>query len=787
MSSSLLQGGLLQAGVLLVESLFLAVAILLLFKGRHRFGLMPLAALLGCTQYLQTVLAATLYLELGDGLLVSPGSAVLFPAALLAVLLLYQQEGVPRARSLILGILLANVTLTVFSGFTALHLKIGGVANLLAVPEALFHINPRIFLAGTAVLLLDVLAVVVLFEILKARMSRVSAAVRLPLGLIIVLAFDSIVFSLLAFAGHPAFLGILKSQLISKTMAGAVYGLALFVFLRRLGPNIETLGVGAGSGTWAILTYRERFEILQRQKRAQEEAFARERSRSREALSVAESRFRTLFRSITDGLIVIDAGTGHIIEVNPALEQLSGFEAESLIGRSLAEVELLDAEMVGGINPPMSAEWEAKLRRQDGKVLDIEVRLVRFSSGSESTVALIVRDITRRKAAEQALLRSRDGLQQRVEERTRELQQSEARYRDLFENSHDLIQVVDGDGRFRFVNRSWKRALGYNAGETAELTASDILVPAERTRFAEFLARLVEGEEKGLIETEFVTKDGRTILVEGNVECSRGSEDPGVFRGIFRDVTERKAVEKLKDRFVETVSHELRTPLASVVGALDLVNGGKLAEVPPQLQKFTGVALRNARRLSWLINEILDFRRIESGRLELDLETFEIDPAIRQALEDNQAYAERYRVRLVGPEVPCGARVEADRGWLQQVMSNLLSNAVKHAPAGSEVTVTLEERDATVSVGVADRGPGIPEAFHDQVFLPFSQLQVGQKPEEGSSGLGLSIARMLIESMGGEIGFVTETGRGTTFTFSLPKSAEPAAASSQAEVLEVAR
>ncbi len=764
---------LLQAGLLVGESLFLAAAILLLFKWRERFGLLPLAALVGCTQYLQTILASTLYVRFGDGYLITPGSSVLFPASLMAVLLLYHQDGVPRARSLILGIVLSNITLTAFALFTTAQIRLGNVVNLLGVPEEIFHVNPRMFLAGTAVLLLDMVAVVVVFEILNERLKTLPSVVRLPLGLILVLAFDSLMFSLLAFSGHPALAGVLTSQLVSKSVAGVVYGLALFAFVHRQNPTVQELGAGAGSGTWAILTYRERFELLQRQKRAQEEAFVEERSRNLQALDVAESRFQALFRSISDSLIVIDASTGKIIEVNPALVQLSGFEAAALIGKSLAEVELLEADAVGGIDPQMSAEWESKLRRHDERLLDIEVRLVRFVTGSDPIVALVIRDITQRKAAELALRRSRDGLQQRVVERTEELRESEARYRDLFENSHDLIQAVDGAGRFLFVNDSWKRTLGYSDDETATLRLMDVVAPGSRESFRQFIQRLIGGEERGLVETEFIAKDNSTILVEGNVECAHGTDDSSVIRGIFRDVTERKAVELLKDRFVQTVSHELRTPLASIVGSLDLVASGKMGQLPPAVARFIAVASRNSQRLSWLINEILEFQKVEAGRLELEIESCELDAVIAQAIEDNQAYADRYNVHLVRSAGGETGRVAADRGWLLQVMTNLLSNAVKHSPTEAEVAISVAVHEETARVSVTDCGRGIPETFRDQVFQPFSQAEPGNKTEEGSSGLGLSIAKMLIESMQGELGFVCREGQGTTFYFDLPRWLDP--------------
>ncbi len=633
-----------QIAILIAETLFVAGAILLLFKLRARLGLLPLAAFVGSNQYLQTILASTLYIRFGDGVLVSPGSAVLFPAALFAVLLIYQQDGVPQARSLIFGILLSNLTLTLLSHLTSLQIRGGNVANLLEVPEAIFQVNPRIFLAGTAILLLDCLAVAIVYELLFARWRSLPAVARLPLGFLIVLGFDSVAFSTFGFAGHPEFAAILSSQLVSKSLAGALYGLVFFGYLRRTGPGEEAHGTGTGTGIWAILTYRERYEILRRQKKAQEQAFEQERSESREALNAAELRYRKLFETMNDGLLVVDASNGRIVELNPAFVRLSRYPAEELIGASLAEAELFDAQTVAGMAPELSAEWESRLLRREGEPLDVEIRLTRFARGGDLTLVLMVRDVTARKAAELAL--------------------------------------------------------------------------------------------------------------------------------------RRRAVQRMKDRFISTVSHELRTPLTSIYGSLKLVVDGKMGALEERTNRYLEVALRNARRLRWLVNDILDFQKIESGLMALDLKPHDLDAVVAQAIEDNHAFADRYGVTLERQHSRAmeeGTRssrapeqkppVLVDRKWLLQVLTNLVSNAVKHSPKGARVSLGVEPRPAGARVSVQDRGPGIPEDFRDQLFQPFSQAQL----KEGSSGLGLSIARALVEKMHGTLGFDTAEGHGTTFYVDLPR------------------
>ncbi len=508
-----------QIAILTAETLFVAGVILLLFRLRSKLGLLPLAAFVGSNQYLQTILASTHYIRFSEDVVVSPGSAVLFPAALFAVLLIYQRDGVPRARSLIYGIVISNLTLTLLSHLTSLQIRTGGVDNLLAVPEAIFQINPRVFLAGTAILLLDCLAVAIVYELLLSRWRRLPAFARLPLGFLIVLGFDSVAFSTFAFAGHPAYSAILASQLISKTLAGALYGLVLFGYLHRVDPRGESHGDGTGTGMWAILTYRERYELLRQRQEAREQAFEQE-------------------------------------------------------------------------------------RRQ------------------------------------------------------------------------------------------------------------------------------------------------------------------------------RQEVERLKDQFLSTVSHELRTPLTSIYGSLKLVTDGKMGALEERTARYLGVALRNARRLRWLINDILDFQKVESGRMTLDLESHDLRALVEQAIEDNQGFADRYGVELAYRHGGDAGSVVADRRWLLQVLTNLISNAVKHSPSGAAVSLSVEQRDDGVRIAVSDQGEGIPESFRDQLFQPFSQAQLGSKPEAGT-GLGLSIAKAVVEKMHGTLDFESEEGQGATFFVDLPAD-RPAGASSGA-------
>ena len=248
-----------------------------------------------------------------------------------------------------------------------------------------------------------------------------------------------------------------------------------------------------------------------------------------------------------------------------------------------------------------------------------------------------------------------------------------------------------------------------------------------------------------------------------------------------------EAASQVKSQFLATVSHELRTPLTSIRGSLGLVVGGAAGELPARASGLVGIAHKNAERLVLLVNDILDIEKIESGRMEFRNEPVDLVELVQAAVEANQGYADAHGVRLRAAVGPAEAPVAGDRDRLMQVMANLVSNAAKFSPRGAEVTVAL---DAAADgrrwrLTVADRGPGIPEAFRGRVFERFAQADSSDTRSKGGTGLGLSITRAIVQHMGGDIGFVTAPGEGTTFHVELPVLARPPAAAAAAPVATV--
>lgn len=223
-----------------------------------------------------------------------------------------------------------------------------------------------------------------------------------------------------------------------------------------------------------------------------------------------------------------------------------------------------------------------------------------------------------------------------------------------------------------------------------------------------------------------------------------------------------------KGQFIASVSHELRTPLTAIIGSLGMIEEYPPEGMPEQAMTLVNMAYRNSKRLSDLINDILDFEKLEADHMEFHCQPMELTSFLEHALELNQPYAKSYRVPFVLRQPPAGMKVVADEHRLMQVMTNLLSNAAKHSSAGEMVLIFVKQSEDTARVSVSDRGAGVPENFRQHIFEKFAQAESSSTRKESGTGLGLAISKAIIEQMGGTIGFDSAVGRGSTFYFDLP-------------------
>jgi PAS domain S-box-containing protein len=245
--------------------------------------------------------------------------------------------------------------------------------------------------------------------------------------------------------------------------------------------------------------------------------------------------------------------------------------------------------------------------------------------------------------------------------------------------------------------------------------------------------------------------------------------DQGRFSGYvmsFRDISQRYALDRLKDEFISTVSHELRTPLTSIRGALGLLSSGILGNMNEKAANLLRIAVTNSDRLVRLINDILDLERIQSGKEPITLRPMQLSDVVRQAIEGMQPMADSAGVQLLHDTTQ--AEISGDQDRLLQVLTNLLSNAIKFSPANSAVSVMTRPGTTGVMLSVIDQGRGIPADKLEAIFGRFQQVDASDSRQKGGSGLGLAICRTIVQQHSGRIWAERNPVRGSTFRVFLP-------------------
>ncbi|WP_407293728.1 PAS domain S-box protein [Stutzerimonas zhaodongensis] len=476
------------------------------------------------------------------------------------------------------------------------------------------------------------------------------------------------------------------------------------------------------------------------------------------ALSESESRFRSMVSNLPGVVYRRGADNDRTIRyLSDGIERLTGFPASDFVApgtRQYASLIHPDDRLRQQNSSADQSELTYRLINARGETLWVQEnsRALRDADGRLQWYDGFIWDVTARALAE------------------REANERERYVRLLIANVVDAIIIINQRGLIETFNHAAERTFGYSEAEVLGQNLSMLMPEPHRAAHDGYLHRYQRtGEGSSLGQTrelQAIRRNGELFTIELRVsEISHRGERK--FIGLVRDITERKRVERMKSEFVSVVSHELRTPLTSISGALGLVMGGAVGEVPQAMGQMLGIAQQNSQRLALLIGDLLDMEKLIAGQMSFTLRAQPLEPLLEDALRSNQAYAEQLGVRIeLGAKAT--ATVSVDEHRLQQVLANLLSNAAKFSPAGAVVTLSSHLNGDQVRVSVQDVGPGIPQSFRQQIFQKFSQADSSDTRQKGGTGLGLAISKELIEHMNGQIGFDSEPGHGACFWFELP-------------------
>ncbi len=506
-----------------------------------------------------------------------------------------------------------------------------------------------------------------------------------------------------------------------------------------------------------------------------------ERKRAEEALRESEKRLRQVIDLVPHFIFAKD-NSGKFILANEAVAGAYGTTVENLIGKgdvdfdpSIDEVEHFRDDDRNVIESGISKyNIEECITDSKGLKRILNTTKIPFTaSGTNmSSILGVSIDVTEHKQAE------------------KKLQESEERYRNILENIEDGYFEVDLAGNFTFFNPALSKMLGYSAEEMTGMNNRAFMNPdTEKKVFRTFNEVYTTGIPQKGFEWDVIQKNGAIRYIEVSVSLIiNPGEKPTGFRGIARDITERKMIEaaqqaklraeassKAKSQFLASMSHEIRTPINGIIGMVEVCLETKLDK---EQQHIIGTINKEAGSLLEIINAILDFSKIEAGKLEIERIPFDLKILFEEVTESFSQRTTKKGLELISfisPETP--TRIVGDPGRLRQILKNLIGNAIKFTHEGRIVikaepvsicrTFQSGEGEDGIKLRflVKDTGIGIPREKRALVFESFTQADGSTTRKYGGSGLGITISRQLAELMGGEMGLDSEEGKGSTFWF----------------------
>ena len=367
---------------------------------------------------------------------------------------------------------------------------------------------------------------------------------------------------------------------------------------------------------------------------------------------------------------------------------------------------------------------------------------------------------------------SRDNLNKEITERKKTeaaLKKSEKKFKTITENSADAIFITDSTGEYIYTNKAVTELLGFTKEEMKGKTIIDM---APQNKINEHLAifKSIKAEGKILTEIELLKNDGTYISTELNTVIL----PDGKVYGSCRDITERKQAEQklkeameIKSQFISMASHELRTPLTAIKEGIAIVMDGSTGKINDEQEDFLGMAKRNVDRLARLINDVLDFQKLEAGGIKFNIQEKDINEVVKEVYETMVPLTKEKGLNFVIKLDENLPKARFDNDKIIQVLTNIVNNAIKFTEKGT-ITVTTSKQDNVVCVAVQDTGPGVKKEDIQKLFHKFEQLAKQDDRKTGGTGLGLAISKEIVEKHNGKIWAESKHGKGITFYFSLP-------------------
>ncbi len=364
------------------------------------------------------------------------------------------------------------------------------------------------------------------------------------------------------------------------------------------------------------------------------------------------------------------------------------------------------------------------------------------------------------------LARALTHMSEEVRDKLRTIAREGARLDAVLESMSEGLMVVDEKGAILLMNASLRKFF-LISGKVDGRQVAEII---RNSAVVDMVTRLVSGGER-LVSREVLAGLPEEKVFRVNAVQVRVADKLEGAVLVFHDISELRRLEKVRQDFVANVSHELRTPVASIKGYAETLLSGAMDD-PQALKEFLGTIHHNSDRLVNLINDLLDLARIESGKMKMTLLPMDAVLVVRKCLDILENAIEAKRLSVTLDFLGILPKVLADEARLSQVFLNLLDNAVKYTPEGGRVVIKAIPGEKNIRFEVSDSGIGIPEEDLPRIFERFYRVDKARARDVGGTGLGLSIVKHIVAAHGGDVAVHSKVGQGTTFSFTLPSSAD---------------
>jgi len=480
------------------------------------------------------------------------------------------------------------------------------------------------------------------------------------------------------------------------------------------------------------------------------------------ALRQSESRFRALMEQAGDAFF-LHTQEGQILDVNRQACVSLGASRETLLGMTVQQIEQSHPEetitpLIASVQPGQILTLQGCHRRLDGSTFPVEIRLSRLNLDGIPLFSALVRNVSERQQQED-----------KVREALRQAEQGRDRITAILRSVTDALIVTDNQGRVLLMNRVAEQLTASACSAVAGIPLDSILRDDTLRRELVLARQQVSGESAFEIELSPPEQPSERLILQGRVAPILDSQGQRLGHiSLLRNVTRERQVDRLKSEFISTAAHELRTPLTSILGFTeilrDLAHGGQFD--PRQEREFLDIIHDKAETLAKLIDELLDLGRIESGHgIQLERQECDLGELLTRIARQHSDMDQLRSYSLELPPSP--PRLLVDARKLTQVLDNLLGNAAKYSPPGSSIRVTSRCAPECCTVEVVDSGIGLGPEHLELVFDKFYRVDSSNTAREGL-GLGLTIARNIVQAHGGRLWLESALGRGTTAILQLP-------------------